>query len=101
MAETLLKMIILAIPLDLYNAAVITLIAAFFGTLLGAIAGYAGGVIDEIILRITDVFFAFPGLVLALVLASILERSLETLQLAIVLVWWPPYVRLYAGTSVK
>jgi peptide/nickel transport system permease protein len=93
----LLKMIILAIPLDLYYAVVITLIAAFFGTLLGAIAGYAGGVIDEIILRITDVFFAFPGLVLALVLASILERSLETLQLAIVLVWWPPYVRLMRG----
>lgn len=93
----LLKMIILSIPVDLYNAAVITIIAAVFGTLLGAIAGYAGGVIDEIILRITDVFFAFPGLVLALVFASILGRSLETLQLAIVLVWWPPYVRLMRG----
>lgn len=93
----LLKMIILAIPVDLYNAAIITIIAAVFGTLLGAIAGYAGGVIDEIILRITDVFFAFPGLVLALVFASILGRSLETLQLAIVLVWWPPYVRLMRG----
>lgn len=93
----LLKMIILAIPVDLYNAAIITVIAAVFGTLLGAIAGYAGGVIDEIVLRITDVFFAFPGLVLALVFASILGRSLETLQLAIVLVWWPPYVRLMRG----
>lgn len=93
----LLKMIILAIPIDLYNAAIITLGAAIFGTLLGAIAGYFGGIIDEVLLRITDIFFAFPGLVLALVFAAMFGRTLETLRLAILLVWWPPYVRLMRG----
>jgi peptide/nickel transport system permease protein len=93
----LLKMIILAIPVDLYNATIIVTIAAVFGTFLGAVAGYVGGVFDEALLRITDVFFAFPGLVLALVFAALLGRSIETLQLAIVLVWWPPYVRLMRG----
>jgi peptide/nickel transport system permease protein len=93
----LLKMIILALPVDLYNAAIITIAAAIFGTLLGAVAGYVGGVVDEAMLRITDIFFAFPGLVLALVFAAMLGRSIETLQLAIVLVWWPPYVRLMRG----
>jgi peptide/nickel transport system permease protein len=92
-----MKMIILALPVDLYNAAVITIVATLFGTALGAIASYVGGVVDEAVLRITDVFFAFPGLVLALVFAAMLGRSIETLQLAIVLVWWPPYVRLIRG----
>jgi len=93
----MLSMMILAIPLDLYNAVIITITAATFGTLLGAIAGYIGGIIDEALLRITDVFFAFPGLVLALVFAAMFGRTIETLQLAIALVWWPPYVRLMRG----
>lgn len=93
----LLKMIILALPTDIYNAAVITIVAALFGTVLGAIASYVGGVVDEAALRITDIFFAFPGLVLALVFAAMLGRTIETLQLAIILVWWPPYVRLIRG----
>lgn len=93
----LLKMIVLAIPVDLQNAAIITIIAAVFGTLLGAVAGYVGGVLDEAVLRVTDIFFAFPGLVLALVFAAMFGRTLETLRLAIMLVWWPPYVRLMRG----
>ncbi|OYT33227.1 D-ala-D-ala transporter subunit [Archaeoglobales archaeon ex4484_92] len=93
----LLKMIILAIPVDLYNAAIIVIGAVIFGTLLGAIAGYIGGIFDELILRITDVFFAFPGLVLALVFAAMFGRTLDTLRLAVMLVWWPPYVRLMRG----
>lgn len=93
----LLKMIILAIPVDMANAAIITIGAAVFGTLIGALSGYIGGKIDELVLRITDIFFAFPGLVLALVFASMFGRTLETLRLAILLVWWPPYVRLMRG----
>lgn len=93
----LLKMIILAIPVDIENAIIITLGAAAFGTLIGALAGYVGGVIDEAVLRITDIFFAFPALVLALVFAAMFGRNLATLRLAILLVWWPPYVRLMRG----
>jgi peptide/nickel transport system permease protein len=93
----LLKMIILALPTDMANAAIITILAAAFGTLLGALAGYVGGVIDEAVLRITDIFLAFPGLVLALVFAAMFGRSIPTLRLAILLVWWPPYVRLMRG----
>ncbi len=93
----LLKMIVLALPVDMENAVIITLVAATFGTLLGMLAGYAGGVIDEAILRVTDIFFAFPALVLALVFAAMFGRTLPTLRLAIILVWWPPYVRLMRG----
>jgi peptide/nickel transport system permease protein len=93
----LLAMIVLAIPVDIENAVIITVAAALFGTLLGALAGYVGGAVDEAILRTTDIFLAFPGLVLALVFAAMFGRSLETLRLAILLVWWPPYVRLMRG----
>ncbi len=93
----LLKMIILALPVDIENAVIIVVGAAAFGTLLGALAGYIGGAIDEAVLRITDIFLAFPGLVLALVFAAMFGRSIPTLRLAILLVWWPPYVRLMRG----
>lgn len=93
----LLKMIILAIPVDMYNAAIITIGAAVFGTFLGAVAGYVGGKFDEAIMRVTDIFLAFPGIVLALVFAAMFGRTLETLRLAVLLVWWPPYVRLMRG----
>jgi len=93
----LFKMIILALPVDLENAFIIVTGAAVFGTLLGAFAAYVGGVVDEAVLRITDIFLAFPGLVLALVFAAMFGRSIPTLRLAILLVWWPPYVRLMRG----
>jgi peptide/nickel transport system permease protein len=93
----LLKMMILAIPVDMENAVIVTLGAVVFGTLIGALAGYAGGYVDEAVLRITDIFFAFPALVLALVFAAMFGRNLETLRLALLLVWWPPYVRLMRG----
>jgi len=93
----LLKMIVLAIPVDIENAFIITVGATLFGMTIGAVAGYVGGKIDEAILRITDIFFAFPWLVLALVFAVIFGRTIPTLRLAILLVWWPPYVRLMRG----
>ncbi len=93
----LLAMIVLAIPVDIANAITITIVAATLGTLLGTLAGYVGGVVDEAVLRVTDIFFAFPALVLALVFAAMFGRDIETLRLAIILVWWPPYVRLMRG----
>jgi peptide/nickel transport system permease protein len=93
----LFKMIILAIPIDMENAVIITLVAASLGTLLGTLAGYIGGVLDEAVMRVTDIFFAFPALILALVFAAMFGRSLPTLRLALILVWWPPYVRLMRG----
>ena len=68
------------------------------GTLIGSIAGYRGGWLDESIMRITDVFFAFPGLILAMaIVAALGGRSLENVSLALMLVWWPTYARLVRG----
>jgi peptide/nickel transport system permease protein len=93
----LLSMMILAIPLDITIAFVIVAAATAFGVAVGAIAGWVGGKFDEAVLRITDIFFAFPGLVLALVFAALFGRTIDSLAVAVLLVWWPTYVRLTRG----
>ena len=87
-------MIILALPLDLEISFSVVFSALAIGIVLGCIAAYSGGYIDEAILRVTDIFFAFPGLVLAIVILTVFGRTLENLTLAVLIVWWPLYVRL-------
>lgn len=90
------QMIILGLPIDLELAFEIVVAALIIGVVLGSVAAYVGGKVDEAILRVTDVFFAFPALVLALVILAVTPppRSLNDLALAVLIVWWPLYVRL-------
>ena len=90
----LLQMIILAIPFDLQIAAEVVASAIVIGVILGGLAAYKGGVIDEIILRVTDIFLAVPGILLAIVLLVVLGRSIPVLTAAVLITWWPFYVRL-------
>jgi peptide/nickel transport system permease protein len=99
--RNMLSMIILAVPLDLSIALEIVGSALAIGIVLGAVAAYAGGWVDEVILRVTDIFFAFPFLILALVFAAVLGRTVPNLELAILLVWWPVYVRLIRGQMLS
>ena len=78
----------------------IQLIAVVFGTVLGAAAGYLGGWMDDAIMRVTDVFLAFPPLLLAMTVAVVLEPSLGNSILAISLTWWPWYARIARGQAV-
>ncbi len=90
----LLQMIILAIPVDLQIAFEVVASAIAIGIIFGGLAAYAGGFVDEVILRITDIFLAVPAILLAIVLIVVLGRSLPTLTIAIIITWWPYYVRL-------
>jgi peptide/nickel transport system permease protein len=90
----LLQMIILAIPVDLEMSFAIVFTSFVIGALLGSVAAFAGGITDEIILRIADLFFAFPGLLLAIVFLAVFGRSFEILVVAVLITWWPLYVRL-------
>ncbi len=92
-----LSMIVLALPLDLQIAFTVVLGSVAIGIVLGALSSYGGSVIDEIILRITDIFFGFPTLLLALVIAAVVGPSIPTLTFAVLIVWWPLYVRLVRG----
>jgi len=92
--RSLSKMIILAIPIDLQIALEVVLFAVVIGVIFGSIAAYQGGIVDEAILRITDVFLAVPGILLAIVLIVVVGRSLPVLTFAVLVTWWPFYVRL-------
>lgn len=72
-------------------------ISTLIGVLLGGLAGYFGGVIDEILMRITDVFLAIPYLILALAIAAALGRSIDHIMEAMIITWWPTYARLMRG----
>ena len=80
--------------LALQSAAVVLFSAALIGLVIGCLAGYYGGVLDEILMRVSDVFIAFPGLVLAMAIAAALGPSLTNAMIAISAVWWPGYARL-------
>ncbi len=73
---------------------VVVIIASVLGTLIGAFSGYAGGTVDEVVMRITDVFLAFPSLILAMAVAATLGASIMHAMAAIALTWWPTYARL-------
>lgn len=73
---------------------VLVLIGSVVGTTVGTVAGYAGGVVDEALMRLTDLIFAFPTIILAMAVAAALGPGLEHSVLAIVVVWWPSYARL-------
>ena len=64
------------------------------GLLIGTIAGYFGGVVDTILMRVTDVFLAFPRLVLALAFVAVLGPGIENAVIAIACTAWPPYARV-------
>ena len=82
-------------------AAYVLAIAAAVGIPLGIAAGYFGGWLDEVIMRITDVFLAFPPLLLALALAAVLPASLTSVTIAIAATWWPWYARLIRGQAAS
>jgi peptide/nickel transport system permease protein len=81
----------------------VVLFATLLGALVGALAGYIGGVFDLLIMRLADITLAFPSIVLALAIASVLGPSLKNAVIAMILVWWPEYARLMRGQvlSVK
>ncbi len=79
---------------SLVSASVVIAFCFPFGTILGTVAGYFGGGVDEIIMRITDVFLAVPSLILALAISAALGPSLQNALLALTLVWWPWYTRI-------
>lgn len=78
-------------------AFVVVVIASIFGTLYGGLAGFAGGRLDEGLMRVVDMVLAFPSLILAMAIAAALGPSIRNSMLAMLVVWWPPYARLARG----
>jgi peptide/nickel transport system permease protein len=82
---------------SLLIAAISTLVAVFFGILVGALAGFHGGWIDDALMRFTEFFQTIPQLAMAIVLVAIFKPSIYSIVAAIAIVSWPPVARLVRG----
>jgi len=101
LGRDILARILFGARTSLIAGLIIVAAAVLIGTISGAVAGYFGGWIDEVIMRVTDIFLAFPPLLLAMTVAAVLEPSLKNAILAITLTWWPWYTRLARAQTVS
>src|SRR4051794_24412314 len=76
-------------------------VSASVGTVLGAVAGYFGGVVDDLISRVIDILMAFPGLLLAIALVAVLGPSLGNVLFALTIIGWVGYARLVRGQVLR
>jgi peptide/nickel transport system permease protein len=94
LGRDILSRLIYGARITLYIVALVALIAPVVGLLVGTVSGYVGGWVDVVLMRITDIFLAFPRLVLALAFVAALGAGIENAVLAISLTAWPPYARI-------
>ena len=90
----ILSRILYGSRITLYIIALVAVTAPVLGLLIGTVSGYFGGWVDAVLMRITDIFLAFPRLILALALVAVLGPGIGNAVLAIALTAWPPYARI-------
>ncbi len=81
----------------LYTALSLVAVISVFGTLVGVVSGYKGGRIDTFLMRVSDIFLAFPGMVFAIAVAGVLGGGLINAVMALAFISWPKYARLARG----
>ncbi len=101
LGRDILSRIIYGTRISLKVGVVTVGISALLGMLIGAVAGYLGGWVDEILMRITDILLAFPGILLAIGIMAILGPSLNNVLIALCIVGWKGYARLVRGEVLK
>lgn len=97
----ILSRVIFGAPISLQIGGLVIALTLVIGVPLGVWAGYGGRAVDEVIMRITDMFLSFPPLLLALVISAVLGPSLTNSMIAIAIAWWPWYTRLARGQVVS
>ena len=87
--------------ITLFVVALVAVLAAPVGLLVGTASGYAGGWLDAVLMRITDIFLAFPRLILALAFVAALGPGIENAVIAIAITSWPPYARIARAETLS
>lgn len=90
----MLSRILMGLHTSILATLALVMIITLTGTAIGVICGYWGGLMDALVMRISDLFLAFPGLVFALAIAAILNGGLSSAVLALAVISWPKYARL-------
>ncbi len=93
--------VLYAAPTDAGISIIVVVGGLLVGGLLGLPAGYFGRAVDEVNMRVTDLFLAFPALILALVIEATLGRQVVYAIVALIVVWWPSYARLSRAEALK
>lgn len=97
LGQDVLSLVIAGTRVSLLAGIVVVIFAAALGTMLGAVAGFAGKWIDDALMRLTDLWLTLPGLILAMALAAAMGPGIGNMIFAITLTWWPGYARLVRG----
>lgn len=89
------------VRLSLGSALGVVLLTALVGIPIGILAGYLGGWVDTALMRLADMFIAFPSLIMAMAIVTVLGPGLTNAMIALALVWWPQYARLARGQVLQ
>lgn len=101
LGRDILSRILRGVEVSFMVAVVVTLVTMLFGVTIGLLAGYYGGKIDKVLMQITDIFLAFPGILLAIAFAAVLGPGMLNLMFALCLTGWVSYARLTRGQTLS
>lgn len=93
----LFSRVVVGAKTTMFSSLGLVVIIATFGTIVGAICGYMGGKVDEVVMRISDIFLAFPGMVFAIAVAGVLGGGIVNAVISLALISWPKFSRLARG----
>jgi peptide/nickel transport system permease protein len=100
LGRDILARILEGVQISFLVAIVVTVITMIVGVFIGLVAGFYGGKIDTVLMKITDVFLAFPGILLAIAFAAVLGAGIGNLILALCITGWVSYARLTRGQTL-
>jgi peptide/nickel transport system permease protein len=100
LGQDIFSLVLIGSQVSLFSGLAVVVIAIVVGTTVGAIAGYFGGWIDEVLMRITDLLLTIPSLILAMAVAAALGTGVFNMIVAIAITWWPAYARLVRGEVI-
>ena len=101
LGRDVLSRVLASIPNGLLASFTVVAVAISIGALIGSVAAFKGGLFDELLMRFTDVIFALPALVIAMVIAVALGPGLTHMMIALMVIWWPPYARVARGEALR
>jgi len=92
--------VVWSLPNDFFVSFAVVAVALVAGAIIGSVAAFRGGLLDELLMRFTDVIFSLPALVIAMVIAVALGPGLIHMMFALMVIWWPPYARVARGEAL-
>ena len=101
LGRDILARVLIGVQVSFFVAIIVTIITMLIGVMIGLVAGFYGGKVDSFLMKITDIFLAFPGILLAIAFAAVLGAGLGNLIIALCITGWVSYARLARGQTLS